>query len=161
MTRILFEFIIYPSCERALKNGRVKSKMVRKSSFGDMIFLTLHDYVWLLFICFQYFVKEGIFVEISKVSSHLNNGFHYAKVVGNARINFSISPHCTLLFSKKENFNFFEVALPAVLCNGAIGCIMNVWGYQDWNTVNVTLNIYLLFVNGHNSTQTSVKFVQT
>ena len=31
-------FIIYPSCEKALKNGRVKSKIVRKSSFGDMIF---------------------------------------------------------------------------------------------------------------------------
>ena len=30
MTRILFKFIIYPSCERALKNGRVKSKTFRK-----------------------------------------------------------------------------------------------------------------------------------
>ena len=45
MTRILCKFIIYPSCERALKNGRVKSKIVRKSSFGDMIFLTLRDYI--------------------------------------------------------------------------------------------------------------------
>ena len=34
MTRILFKFIIYPSCERALKNGRVKSKMARKSSLN-------------------------------------------------------------------------------------------------------------------------------
>ena len=57
MTRILFKFIIYPSCERALKNGRVKSKTVRKSSFGDMIFLTS-------LLC----AKEGIVVEISKVS---------------------------------------------------------------------------------------------
>ena len=32
MTGILFKFIIYPSCERALKNGRVKSEIVRKSS---------------------------------------------------------------------------------------------------------------------------------
>ena len=45
MTRILFKFIIYPSCERALKNGRVKLKIIRKSSFGDMIFLTSHDYI--------------------------------------------------------------------------------------------------------------------
>ena len=44
MTRILFKLIIYPSYERALKNRRVKSEMVRKSSFGDMIFLTSHDY---------------------------------------------------------------------------------------------------------------------
>ena len=29
-TRILLKFIIYPSCERALKNGRVTSKIFRK-----------------------------------------------------------------------------------------------------------------------------------
>ena len=34
MTRILFKFIIYRSCERALKNGRVKSKIVRKLSLN-------------------------------------------------------------------------------------------------------------------------------
>ena len=32
MTLILFKFTIYPSCERALENGRVKSKIVWKSS---------------------------------------------------------------------------------------------------------------------------------
>ena len=32
MTPVLFKFIIYPSCERVLKNGRIKSKIVRKSS---------------------------------------------------------------------------------------------------------------------------------
>ena len=68
MARILLKFIIYPSCERALKNGRVKSKMVRKSFFGDMIFLTSHYYIRLLFNCFQYCAKEGIVVEISEVS---------------------------------------------------------------------------------------------
>ena len=45
MTRVLFKFIIYPSSEKTLKNGRLKSKIVRKLSFGDMIFLTLHDYI--------------------------------------------------------------------------------------------------------------------
>ena len=45
MSRILFKFIIYPSCERALKNGKVKSKIVRKSSFDEKIFLTSHDYI--------------------------------------------------------------------------------------------------------------------
>ena len=47
MTRILFKFIINPSCERALKNGTVRSKIVGKSSFGDMIFLLhviIYDY---------------------------------------------------------------------------------------------------------------------
>ena len=80
-----------------------------------------------------------------KWSSHVKNRYHYAKVLENARVNFSISPYCTLLFSRKENFKFFEVALPAGLCNGAVGCIMNVWEYQHWNTSNTTLNIYLLF----------------
>ena len=34
MIRILFEFTIYPSCERVLKNWRMKSKIVRKLSFN-------------------------------------------------------------------------------------------------------------------------------
>ena len=72
----------------------------------------------------------------------------------NARINFSVSPYCTLLFSRKENFKFLEVALSDILCSGPVGCIINVWGYQHWNTTNTTLNIYLLFKNGHKSTQT-------
>ena len=48
----------------------------------------------------------------------------------NARINFSVSPYCTVLFSRKENFKFLEVALPDILCNGPVGCIINVLGYQ-------------------------------
>ena len=72
-----------------------------------------------------------------KLGSHLKNRYHYAKVVENARINFSISPYCTLLFSRK----FFEVALAANLCNGVIGWIINVWGYRHWNIVNTTAEI--------------------
>ena len=34
MIRILFEFTIYSSCERVLKNWGIKSKIVRKSSFN-------------------------------------------------------------------------------------------------------------------------------
>ena len=34
MTRILFKFILYSSSEMVLKNGRVKSKIVRKSSLN-------------------------------------------------------------------------------------------------------------------------------
>ena len=75
----------------------------------------------------------------------------------NARINFSVSPYCTVLFSRKENFKFLEVALSDILCNGPVGCIINVLGYQHWNTANTTLDIYLLFKNGHKSTQTWCK----
>ena len=48
----------------------------------------------------------------------------YAKVVENARINFSVSPYRTLWFSRKENLNFFEVALAVVLCNDVVGSII-------------------------------------
>ena len=56
----------------------------------------------------------------------MKNRYHYAKVVENARMKFSISPYCILLFSRKKNFKFLEVALSAILCNDAVGCIMNV-----------------------------------
>ena len=75
----------------------------------------------------------------------MKNRYHYAKVVKNARINFSNSPYCTLLFSRKENFKFFEVALPAVPCNGAVGCIMNVWGYPHWNAAAADMELKVFF----------------
>ena len=34
---------------------------------------------------------------------------------------------------------------------------MNVWGYQYWNPANTTMDICLLFENGHKSTQTRCK----
>ena len=152
MTPILFKFIIYPSCERALKNGRVKLKIVRKSSFGNMIFW-LHMMIYYYFSSVSYIVpKKVLLLKYRKWVSHLKNRCYYVKVVENARVNFSISPYCMLLFSRKGNFKFFEAALSAVLCNGAAGCIMNVWGCQHWNTTNTILNIYLLFENGHKST---------
>ena len=152
MNRILFMFIIYPSCEGALRKERMKSKIVRKWYFGNTIFLTsmiIYDYFSPVFCIVP---KKALLLKYRKWVNHLKNRYHYAKVVENARINFSISPYCTLLFSRKENFKFFEVALSAVLCNGAVGCIMNVWGYQHWNTANTTLDFYLLFINGHKST---------
>ena len=97
--------------------------------------------------------KKVLLLKERKWVSHLKNRYHYAKVVENARINFLISLYCTLLFSRKENFKFV-VDLSGVLCNGAVGCMMNVWGYQHWNTANTSLRIYLLFENDHKSTQT-------
>ena len=118
-------------------------------------------FFWLHMITYDYFSsvfcivpKKVLLLKYQKWVSHLKNRYHHQS---NARINFSISPYCTLLFSRKENFNFFEVALSAVLCNGAVGCIMNVWGYQHWNIANTTLDIYLLFENGHKSIQTKCK----
>ena len=116
--------------------------------------MTIYDYFSSVFCIVP---KKVLILEYRKWVSHLENRYHYTNVVENARVNFSVSPYCTLLFSRKENFKFFEVALSVVLCNGAGGCIMNVWGYQHWNTANTTLNIYLLFENGHKSTQTKCK----
>ena len=81
---------IYQSCERALKNGKMKAKIVRKSSFGDMNFLTSHDYIWLLFIWIV--PKKVLLLKYRKWVSHLENRYRHAKVVENARISFSISP---------------------------------------------------------------------
>ena len=67
----------------------------------------------------------------------------YAKVVENIRINFSFNSYRTLLFSRKENLNFFEVALAVVLCNDVVGSIMNMWGYLHWNTANTIPDLYL------------------
>ena len=156
MARILFKFIIYPSCERPLKNGSVKSKI------GDPLLVIW--FFWLHMIIYDYFSsvfcivpKKVLLLKYRKWVSHLKNRYHFAKAVENARINFSISRNCTLSFSRKENFNFLEVALSCVLCNGPVGCIMNAWVCQHWNTANTTLDIYLLFENGHKSTQRRCK----
>ena len=49
MAHILFKFIIYPSFERALKHGIVKSKVFRKSSlnfsYGQGIYL-ISGFAW-------------------------------------------------------------------------------------------------------------------
>ena len=138
-----------------LKNGRVKSKTVRKLSFGDMLFLTSHNYIRLLFCIVP---KKVLLLKYQKWVSHLKNYYHYAKEVENARINFSISPYFIMLFSRKENFKFLEVALSAVLCNGAVGCIMNVWGYQHW-IPHWTFTCFLK--TAIKALKQGVKFVQT
>ena len=101
--------------------------------------------------------KKVLLLKYRKSVGHLKNRYSYAKFVENARIHFSVSRYCTLLFSRKENFKFLEVALSDILCNGPVGCNINVWGYQHWNTANTTQDIYLLFKNGHKSTQTWCK----
>ena len=105
------------------------------------------DFKWLYMINFHLF---SVLCQGRYYCWHIESDFSNFK-------NFSISLYCTLLFSRKQNFQFFEVALSTVLCNGPVGCIMNVWGYQHRNTANTTLNIFLLFENGHEITQTRCK----
>ena len=76
------------------------------------------DFTWLYMITFHLFscvvLKKVLLLKYRKWVGHLKNRYHFAKVVENARINFSITPYCTPFFSRKENFKFFEVALSAV-----------------------------------------------
>ena len=62
-----------------------------------------------------------------------------------------------VIFEKKK-FKFLEVALSAVLCNGAVGCIMNVWGYRHW-TPHWTFTCFSKMVI--KALKQGVKFVQT
>ena len=120
-------------------------------------------FVWLHKIIYDYFssvfciVPKKIFLlKYPRWVSHLKDRYHYAKVVKNARINVSISSYCTLLFSRKENSKFFEVALSAVL-QWRSWLHYECGGYQHWNTANTTLEIYLDYENGHKSTQARCK----
>ena len=70
--------------------------------------------------------KKVVLLKISKVRLPLYRNNIYAKVVENARINFSGSPYRTPWLSRKENLNFFEVALAVVLSNDVVGSIMNM-----------------------------------
>ena len=93
----------------------------------------------------------------------MKNRHHFAKMVENARINCSVSLYCILLFSRKENFKFFEVALPDVLCNGG----------RDWlhdECVRISVLKYCQDQTGHllvfqrtaiEALNKGVKFVQT
>ena len=57
----------------------------------------------------QVFPKGALLLlKYRKWFSHLKNRYHYAKVIEIARITFLISPHWTLLLSKKENFKFWK-----------------------------------------------------
>ena len=104
--------------------------------------------------------KKVLLLKYRMWVNHLKNRYHYAKMVENARINFSISRYCTLLLSRKENVKFLEVALSAVLCNSTVGCHCEEQLFYECMRIlalNTTLDIYLLFENGHKSTQTRCK----
>ena len=70
--------------------------------------------------------KKVALLKISKVRLSLEKSLSkkiYAKVVENARIDFSVSPYRTPWLSRKENLIFFEVALAVVLCNDVLAAL--------------------------------------
>ena len=72
-----------------------------------------------------------------------------------------VSPYCTLLFPRKENIKFSEVAFVPVHCNCLIGCIVIARGYCPLNTGNTTAEICFLVKNGNENTDTKCKVFQT
>ena len=89
-----------------------------------------------------------------KWGCHLKNPYLqsiYAKVVENAGIIFSVSPHRTLLFSRKDNLTFFEVALQLFFAM--------TWLAKSWiceaNSIEIQPVQYWLW-NDHKNTQKKV-----
>ena len=83
--------------------------LVPKTNDEIYVSITIGKYVITL-TCFLYCAKEGLVVENIKSQVATWKIVVYAKVVENATINFPVSPYCTLLFYRKENLKFFEVA---------------------------------------------------
>ena len=103
--------------------------------------------------------KRSLCWKCRKWGCHLKNRYLKnisAKMVKNARLNFSFSPYRTLWFSRKGNLKFFEVALVIVLWNDVVGSIINMWGDLHWSTAN-TIPFTCFLWNGHKNTQTRYK----
>ena len=67
--------------------------------------MIIYDYISSVFCIVP---KKVLLLKYRKSVSHLINGYHYAKVVENARITFSISPYCTCCFLVKKTSNFLK-----------------------------------------------------
>ena len=92
-----------------------------------------------------------------KLRSCFENCYHHAKMVEKKEINVLVSPYFTLLFSRKENLKFSELALVTVDCSCLVGCIMIVRTYLPWNTANTIAGIYVLVEKGNQNTETKCK----
>ena len=98
--------------------------------------------------------KRVLLLQYRKWASHLKNHYHYAKVVENARINFAMSPYCSLLFSRKEIF-----------WSSFVGCSLQWRSWLHCECVRISALKFcqyqaghlLAFKNGHKSTQTRCK----
>ena len=80
---------------------------------------------------------------------YFENRYRHAKTVERKRKDFSVSPYCTLLFSRKKNIKFPEVTLVTDHCNCLTNCIMIARGFRPWNTANTTADNYLLVENSN------------
>ena len=119
-----------------------------------MIFLTSHNYIRLLFICFLYCAKEGIVVETSKVSQPLEKSLPLCKRGSKLKNKFFNQSLLQFVVFQKRKLKIFRSSF--------ISRFLQQRGWLDYeyvkiSSLNTTLGIYLLFENGHKSTQTRCK----
>ena len=119
-----------------------------------MIFLTSHNYIRLLFICFLHCAKESIVVEISKVSQPLEKSLPSCKCGRKCKNKFFNQSLLHPVIFQKRKLQIFGSSF--------ISCSLQWRGWLHYECVrisalNTTLDIYLRFENGHKSTQTMCK----
>ena len=119
-----------------------------------MIFLASHNYIRLLFICFLHCAKESIVVEISKVSQPLEKSLPSCKGSRKCKNKFFGQFLLHPVVFQKRKLQIFGSSF--------ISCSLQWYGWIHYECVrisalNTTLDIYLLFENGHKSTQTRCK----
>ena len=120
--------------------------MVPKTNDEIYVSISIGEYIITFHLFSVLYQRRYCCWKYRKWGSHLKNRYHYAKVVENARISFWISPYCTLFFPR----------------NSFASCSLQWRGWMHYECVrisalNTTLDIYLLFENGHKSTQTRCK----
>ena len=62
-----------------------------------------------------------------KHQHYFQNCYNRTKMVEKNTTNLSVSPYCTLMFSRVENIKFPELVLVVVYCNCLISCFMIAW----------------------------------
>ena len=88
----------------------------------DEVSSTIKMYRYFSFV-FSTVPKKVQLLKYRKWCSYFENHYHHEKILEKNRINFSVSPYCTLLFSRKENIKFSEVVLVTVHWNCLISCL--------------------------------------
>ena len=101
----------------------IRVGVVAKTDDEVYVSSTIKMYSYFSFV-FSTVPKKVQLLKISKVMQLLRKSLPHAKMIEKKTINFSVSPKCTLLFFRKENITFSEVALVAVHYNCLISYLM-------------------------------------
>ena len=128
--------------------------MVAKTDDENFVLNIIKIYRFYLFSLF--YQRKSVCWNYRKGDSYYENPYHYAKIVDKKGINFLVSPHWTLLFSRKEIVKFSGAALVSVHCNCLIGCIVIARRYRLWNIANTIGNTCLLVESCNENTKWNI-----